>query len=133
MVTLVHNPGLRALEESEGSWESECSQESRKKDLPFLDPENVRNIVIDQAMLDLTPKDPLTLPSHFMDEKLGFLREQKSPSTLLFHHLSSWFLSGDVLEVVQLSQIPSLPYHTSCFTWEAHLSGHQWAPLPSGF
>ncbi|KAI4549160.1 hypothetical protein MG293_001490 [Ovis ammon polii] len=47
--------------------------------------------------------------------------------------LESWFLSGDVLEVVQLSQIPSLPYHTSCFTWEAHLSGHQWAPLPSGF
>lgn len=69
MVTLLHNPGLRALEESEGSWESECSQESWKR--PSFQPENVRNIVIDQAMLDLTPKDPLTLPSHFTMESSG--------------------------------------------------------------
>ena len=51
---------------------------------------------------------------------------------LSVYRLSSWFLLGYVLEVVQLSQIHSLPYHTSWFSWEAHLSGHQW-PLVSSY
>lgn len=35
-------------------------------------------------MLDLALKDHLTLPFHFMDAKLRFLKERNSPTSLLF-------------------------------------------------